>query len=98
MSVYSTSDHHLGQGSARTFYGRPFASFAEMKREWSIARIVCCPGDGDEVWRLGDFAVRQSMERVANFLATVQAGSTSSSATTTTPWSPNSAIWQSARQ
>ena len=70
MSVYFTSDHHFGQGSARTFYRRPFASVAEMDQEmidrWNS---VVSPGDGDEVWHLGDFAVRQSTERVAYLLA-----------------------------
>jgi len=69
MSVYFTSDHHFGQATARSFYRRPFASVAEMDQEmidrWNV---VVSPGDGDEVWHLGDFAVRQSAARVAHLL------------------------------
>jgi calcineurin-like phosphoesterase family protein len=72
MPVYFTSDHHFGQGSARTFYRRPFASVAEMDQEminrWNS---VVGPWDGDEIWHLGDFAVRQSAERVAYLLNTL---------------------------
>jgi len=72
MSVYFTSDQHFGHGSARTFYRRPFASVADMDQEligrWNS---VISPGHRDEVWHLGDFAVRQSMERVADLLATL---------------------------
>jgi calcineurin-like phosphoesterase family protein len=69
MSVYFTSDNHFGHAGARSFYRRPFASVAEMDRQmidrWNS---VVEPGDRDEVWHLGDFAVRQSAERVASLL------------------------------
>jgi calcineurin-like phosphoesterase family protein len=72
MSVYFTSDHHFGQAAALSFYRRPFASVAKMDEEmidrWnSVVRHE----DGGEVWHLGDFAVRQSTERVAHLLATL---------------------------
>ena len=69
MPVYFTSDHHFGHAGARSLYRRPFASVAEMDRQM-IARwnSVVSQGDGDEVWHLGDFAVRQSTERVACLL------------------------------
>ena len=70
MSVCFTSDHHFGHGSARTFYRRPFASAAEMDQEM-IDRWNSVVSPGDEVWHLGDFAVRQSMERVTYLLATL---------------------------
>ena len=72
MSVYFTSDHHFAQATSRTFYRRPFASVAKMDEEmidrWNS---VVRPGDGDEVWHLGDFGVRQSTERVAHLLRTL---------------------------
>jgi calcineurin-like phosphoesterase family protein len=72
MSIYFTSDHHFGQAAARSFYRRPFASVAKMDQEmidrWNS---VVRSGDGDEVWHLGDFAVRQSVERVAHLLKTL---------------------------
>ena len=58
--------NHFGHSGARSFYLRPFASVTEMDRtmidRWNA---VVEPGDRDEVWHLGDFAVRQSAERVA---------------------------------
>jgi calcineurin-like phosphoesterase family protein len=69
MAIYFTSDQHFGHAAARGFYRRPFTSVAEMDREmidrWNS---VVEPGDRDEVWHLGDFAVRQSAERVASLL------------------------------
>jgi calcineurin-like phosphoesterase family protein len=70
MTVYFTSDHHFGHSAARTFYRRPFSSLAEMDQEM-IGRWNAVIGPGDEVWHLGDFAVRQSAERVAHLLATL---------------------------
>jgi len=99
MSVYFISDHHFGQAAARSFYRRPFASVAEMDQEmidrWNF---VVSPGDEDEVWHLGDFAVRQSAERVAYLLATLYGrkhlivGNNDDAVVT------NCALWQSVRQ
>lgn len=67
MATWFTSDHHFGHGGALGFYRRPFASVAEMDRAM-IERWNALVGAGDEVWHLGDFAVRQSAERVAALL------------------------------
>jgi calcineurin-like phosphoesterase family protein len=67
MSVYFTSDHHFGHAGARGFYRRPFASVAEMDRQM-IVRWNSVIERADEVWHLGDFAVRQPAERVASLL------------------------------
>jgi calcineurin-like phosphoesterase family protein len=67
MSVYFTSDHHFGHAGARSFYRRPFASVDEMDQQM-IDRWNSVIGVRDEVWHLGDFAVRQSPERVASLL------------------------------
>ena len=68
MSVYFTSDHHFGHSGARSFYRRPFATVAEMDREM-IARWNAIIRSDDEIWYLGDFAVRQLPERVGSLLS-----------------------------
>ncbi len=72
MTIYFTSDQHFGDSAARSFYRRPFASVAEMDQQmidrWNS---VVSPGDGDDVWHLGDFAIRQSVQRVAHLLQTL---------------------------
>lgn len=67
MPVFFTSDHHFGHSGARSFYRRPFASVNEMDRQM-IERWNSAIDQNDEVWHLGDFAVRQSPERVAALL------------------------------
>ena len=68
MSVYFASDHHFGHSGARSLYRRPFASVTEMDRQM-IARWNSVIKPEDEVWHLGDFAVRQSPERVGSLLS-----------------------------
>jgi calcineurin-like phosphoesterase family protein len=67
MSVYFTSDHHFGHSGARSLYRRPFASVADMDRQM-IARWNSVVEPQDEVWHLGDFAVRQTRDRVSSLL------------------------------
>jgi calcineurin-like phosphoesterase family protein len=67
MQIYFTSDNHFGHSGARGFYRRPFASVREMD-EQMIDRWNSVVDPGDEIWQLGDFAVRQSPERVAHLL------------------------------
>jgi calcineurin-like phosphoesterase family protein len=71
MAVYFISDHHFGQSAARTFYRRPFASVAGMDQEM-VDRWNSVVSPSDEVWHLGDFAVRQSPERIAHLLDILQ--------------------------
>jgi calcineurin-like phosphoesterase family protein len=68
VPVFFTSDHHFGHGGARGLYRRPFASADEMDRQM-IERWNAAVAPDDEVWHLGDFAVRQTAERVAELLA-----------------------------
>ena len=68
MSIYFSSDHHFGHAAARAFYRRPFSSVDEMDREM-IERWNAAVALSDEIWHLGDFAVRQSPERVACLLS-----------------------------
>jgi calcineurin-like phosphoesterase family protein len=68
MTVYFTSDHHFGHSGARSLYRRPFASVAEMDRQM-IDRWNSVIKPDDEVWHLGDFAVRQPPARVMSLLS-----------------------------
>src|SRR5258708_27495905 len=67
MAVFFTSDTHFGQGAALGFFRRPFASAAAMD-EALIAGWNATVAADDEVWHLGDFAIRQSSERMAAIL------------------------------
>jgi calcineurin-like phosphoesterase family protein len=64
MPTDFTSDHHFGHAGALGLYHRPFASVAEMDRQM-IDRWNSVIGPDDEVWHLGDFAIRQRPDRVA---------------------------------
>jgi calcineurin-like phosphoesterase family protein len=68
MTVFFTSDTHFGHAGVIFVYKRPFASVAEMDRAM-IARWNETVGPDDEVWHLGDFAIRQPEARVAEILA-----------------------------
>jgi calcineurin-like phosphoesterase family protein len=67
VTIYFSSDQHWAHAAARSFYRRPFGSVAEMDQVM-IERWNAVVEPNDEVWHLGDFAVRQSAERVACLL------------------------------
>lgn len=67
MAVLFTADTHFGHAGALAFYRRPFASVAEMDREL-MASWNAAVGAQDEVWHLGDFAVRPRPGQVAERL------------------------------
>jgi calcineurin-like phosphoesterase family protein len=67
VAIYFSADHHFGDARARTFYRRPFASVVEMDRAM-IDRWNTTVQPEDEVWHLGDFAVRQKADRVETLL------------------------------
>ena len=67
MPIYFTADHHFGHAAARSFYRRPFSSVDEMDGKM-IDRWNSVVQAEDVVWYLGDFAVRQSPERVGYLL------------------------------
>ncbi len=68
MTVFFTSDTHFGHAGALALYRRPFASVAEMDaamlERWN-ARV----GPEDQVWHLGDFALRRSAAEMEALLA-----------------------------
>jgi calcineurin-like phosphoesterase family protein len=68
MAIFFTSDTHFGHGGALGLYRRPFASVAAMN-EAIIERWNETVGPDDEVWHLGDFAIRQRPAIVAELLA-----------------------------
>ncbi len=57
MAVWFTADTHFGHAGALSLYRRPFGSVAEMNAVM-IARWNETVGPGDDVWHLGDFALR----------------------------------------
>jgi calcineurin-like phosphoesterase family protein len=67
VTIFFTSDTHFGHGGALGLYHRPFASVVAMNEA-----IVECWNDtvkaDDEVWHLGDFAIRQSAAVTAELL------------------------------
>lgn len=93
MTVFFTSDTHFGHAGARSFYGRPFTSTAEMDRalveQWNDTVRA-----DDTVWHLGDFALGPKPARVAELLAALHgtkhliAGNNDNAATRALPgWS-----------
>jgi len=67
VSVRFTGDSHFGHGGALGLFRRPFASVAGMDQAM-VERWNEVIGPDDEVWHLGDFAVRQSPARMAALL------------------------------
>ena len=68
MAIFFTSDTHFGHGGALGLYRRPFASVAAVN-EAIIERWNEIVGPDDEVWHLGDFAIRQRPAVVAKIFA-----------------------------
>jgi len=67
MAIFFTSDTHFGHGGALGLYRRPFASVAAMN-EGLVERWNETVGPDDDVWHLGDFAIRQRPAVVAELL------------------------------
>jgi calcineurin-like phosphoesterase family protein len=67
MTLFFTSDHHFGHGGARGLFKRPFATTADIDRAM-VAAWNAAVGADDEVWHLGDFAVRQPAARLGELL------------------------------
>jgi calcineurin-like phosphoesterase family protein len=67
LTIFFTSDTHFGHGGALGLYRRPFHTVADMDagliEQWNAA-----VGATDEIWHLGDFAIRQKATRVDELL------------------------------
>jgi calcineurin-like phosphoesterase family protein len=68
MAVFFTADTHFGHGGALGLFRRPFASVQAMD-EAIIQRWNETVAPADEVWHLGDFAVRRPAAEMARILA-----------------------------
>jgi calcineurin-like phosphoesterase family protein len=68
LAIYFTADTHFGHGGALGLYRRPFASVPEMDAAM-IAQWNETVESGDEVWHLGDFALRVPLARAAHLLS-----------------------------
>ncbi len=67
MTVWFTADTHFGHAGALSLYRRPFTSVAAMNATM-IARWNETVAPGDEIWHLGDFALRTRREAAAGLL------------------------------
>ena len=67
MAVWFTADTHFGHAGALSLYRRPFASVSEMN-ESMMTRWNAVVRPEDEVWHLGDFALRTPPEAAATLL------------------------------
>ncbi|MDQ4061884.1 MAG: metallophosphoesterase family protein [Pseudomonadota bacterium] len=68
MAIFFTSDTHFGDARMLWIYRRPFPTVAAMD-EAMLERWNAAVAPDDEVWHLGDFAMRQPAARVAELLA-----------------------------
>jgi calcineurin-like phosphoesterase family protein len=66
--IFFTSDTHFGHAGTIALYRRPFASVAAMT-EALVERWNAAVSPEDEVWFLGDFAIRPKPETVTELLA-----------------------------
>lgn len=67
MTVFFTSDTHFGHAGALGRFRRPFDSVAAMDAAM-IDNWNAVVGPEDEVWHLGDFALRTPPDRMAALL------------------------------
>ena len=67
MAIWFTADTHFGHAGARALYRRPFPDVAAMDAAL-VERWNEAVAPTDDVWHLGDFAVRQTPERMAALL------------------------------
>lgn len=68
MTTFFTSDTHFGHAGALSRFSRPFASVAAMDAAM-VTRWAETVGADDEVWHLGDFAIRRTGAQMADLLA-----------------------------
>jgi calcineurin-like phosphoesterase family protein len=71
MSIFFTSDTHFGHAQALARFHRPFASVDAMNAGM-VARWNEVVGSDDDVWHLGDFAIKlaePALSRIFNSLA-----------------------------
>jgi calcineurin-like phosphoesterase family protein len=67
MAVWFTADTHFGHAGALSLYRRPFASVADMNAGM-LARWNETVGADDDIWHLGDFALRTTPAAASELL------------------------------
>ena len=67
MAIWFTADTHFGHAGAISLYRRPFATVADMNAAM-VARWNETVEPDDDVWHLGDFALRVSTAQTAALL------------------------------
>ena len=67
MTTFFISDTHFGDHRVIWMYKRPFATVPDMDAAM-IGHWNAVVGEDDEVWHLGDFAVRYSADRTSALL------------------------------
>jgi calcineurin-like phosphoesterase family protein len=67
VAVWFTADTHFGHAGALSLYRRPFASVAAMNVAM-VERWNQTVAPDDDVWHLGDFALRTTQEAAADLL------------------------------
>jgi calcineurin-like phosphoesterase family protein len=70
MAVWFTADTHFGHAGALSLYRRPFGSVAAMNAEM-VARWNEAVGPNDDIWHLGDFALRTPVAAVSDLLSSL---------------------------
>ena len=65
--MFFTADTHFGHAGALALYRRPFSSVAQMNQVM-VERWNRTAGPDDEVWHLGDFALRMAPDDAAALL------------------------------
>ena len=68
MAIFFTADTHFGYGGALDLFRPPFGSVSEMD-DTMVERWNKTVSPADEVWQLGDFAVRRSSAEMTRILA-----------------------------
>jgi calcineurin-like phosphoesterase family protein len=68
--IFFTADTHFGHAGALSLYRRPFVSVAAMNQAM-VERWNQTVGSQDEVWHLGDFALRTTPAQAADLLRTL---------------------------
>ncbi len=67
MTTWFTADTHFGHAGALSLYRRPFPTIAAMNAAM-VERWNQTVGPDDEVWHLGDFALRTTPSAAADLL------------------------------
>jgi hypothetical protein len=67
MTVFFTADTHFGHAGALALYRRPFTSVATMN-EAMVTSWNATVGPEDDIWHLGDFALRMKQPEIAALL------------------------------